>query len=168
MHLITIAMHAVAPGELNGLPDAETNVLLFFSDGTSCEGYYDGDHPDQPGVPFFRDAEGDALDGDVIGWADMPSGRNGGAPEVHRAFAIADHAMFELLISEGVPGDSPAPDTTVFGLVAEDGQEVTTLAAASPELRDAIEWLRDRGYVELGTDGGGEFVQVIRRPGEDS
>lgn len=75
MHLITIALHAVAPGEPNGLPDAETNVLLFLSDGTSCEGYYDGDHPDEPGLPFFRDVEGDPLDRDVvIGWADMPKG----------------------------------------------------------------------------------------------
>lgn len=165
MHLVTIRMHAVAPGELNGLPDAETHVLLFFTDGSSCEGYYDGDHPDEPGVPFFRDAEGDALEGAVIGWADMPSGRDTEVPEVRRAFEIADETMFSLLITEGVPDD--AIDTTVIGLCNEQCQEVTSLAEASAAMREAYEWLEPRGYVELGSDGNGEFINVIRRPGED-
>lgn len=169
MHLITITLHSIAPGEPKGLPDAETNVLLFLSDGTSCEGYYDGDHPDEPGLPFFRDVEGDPLDRDVvIGWADMPSGRNGGAPEVHRAFEIADEAMFELLISEGVPGDSPASDATCIGFTDESCQEVTKLAQASPAMREAFEWLAPRGYVGLGIDSEGEHIVVVRRPGEDT
>lgn len=168
MHLITIAMHAVAPGEPNGLPDAETNVLLFLSDGTSCEGYYDGDHPEEPGLPFFRDVEGDPLDRDVvIGWADMPSGRNGGAPEVHRAFEIADQAMFELLLSEGALHGNGA-DSTVIGFTNEKSTEVMALAEASEAMREAFDWLKDRGYVELDRDGNGEFVSVIRRPGEDA
>lgn len=168
MHLITITMHSVSPGEPNGLPDAETNVLLFLSDGTSCEGYYDGDHSDEPGLPFFRDVEGDALDRDVvIGWADMPSGRAGAAPEVDRAFDIADEAMYEILVAEGVPYDSPATDATAFGLVDEACQEVTALADASPALRKAFDWLKGRGYVELGSDSSGEYINVIRRPGEE-
>lgn len=80
MHLITIAMHAIAPGEPNGLPDAETNVLLFLSDGTSCEGFLDGvweQFEDKP--PLFRDVCADPLDRDVVThWADMPKGPRGG------------------------------------------------------------------------------------------
>ena len=167
MHLITITLHSISPGEAKGLPDAETNVLLFLADGTSCEGYYDGDHPDEPGLPFFRDVEGDPLDRDVvIGWADMPSGRAEESPEMRRAFEIADEAMFELLVSEGVPDD--AIDTTVIGLCNESSQEVFRLAEASAAMREAFEWLEPRGYVELGTDGQGEFINVLRRPGEST
>lgn len=169
MHLITITLHSISPGEPKGLPDAETNVLLFLTDGSSCEGYYDGDHPDEQGLPFFRDVEGDPLDRDVvIGWSDMPSGRAGASPEVDRAFEIADEAMFELLISEGAPGDAPASDATVIGLTDANCQEVGKLAQASAAMREAFEWLEPRGYVELGADTAGEFVQVVRRPGEDS
>ena len=168
MHLITIRMHAVAPGELNGLPDADTNVLLFLTDGTSCEGYYDGDHPDEPGLPFFRDVEGDPLDRDVvIGWSDLPSGRNTEAPEVRRAFEIADEAMFELLLAHGMLHGNGV-DSTVIGFTDEASAEVMTLAEASAAMREAFEWLHPRGYVELDRDGEGEFVSVIRRPGEDT
>lgn len=84
--------------------------------------------------------------------------------QIARAFEIADEAMFELLESEGVPGDE---HRTVFGFVDEGCQEVTSLAEASTALRETFEWLRQRGYVELGSDGNGEFVNVVRRPGED-
>jgi len=84
--------------------------------------------------------------------------------QIAHAFEIADEAMYELLESEGVPGDE---HRTVFGLVDETCQEVAALAEASPALREAFEWLRDRGYVELGSDKDGEFINVIRRPGED-
>jgi hypothetical protein len=33
-------------------------------------------------------------------------------------------------------------------------------------MQDAFDWLKERGYVELGVDGDGEFAQVVRRPGE--
>lgn len=85
-----------------------------------------------------------------------------------RAFQIADEAMYELLIAEGVPGDSPAIDATVFGLVDENCQEVTALADASAAMREAFDWLKERGYVELGSDSSGEFINVRRRPGEDA
>lgn len=84
--------------------------------------------------------------------------------QIGRAFEIADQAMFELLNSEGVPGDE---HRTVFGFVDESCQEVASLAEASPAMRKAFEWLRERGYVELGEDKDGECVNVSRRPGEE-
>lgn len=88
------------------------------------------------------------------------------APEqIARAFQIADEAMFEILISEGLPDDFI--DTTMIVLCNDQAQEVTSLAEASAALREAYEWLQPRGYVELGTDGQGEFLNVVRRPGED-
>jgi len=90
----------------------------------------------------------------------------GAPPQVHRAFAIADEAMYELLLSEGVPIDGSPSDATVFGFTDESSQEVTKKAEASPAMLDAFDWLKERGYVELGSDGEGEFVQVVRRPGE--
>jgi hypothetical protein len=87
--------------------------------------------------------------------------------QIARAFAIADEAMFELLLSEGVPGDAPASDATCIGLTDEASQEVCSLCDASTAMREAFDWLRSRGYVELGTDTEGEFINVIRRPGEE-
>jgi hypothetical protein len=86
---------------------------------------------------------------------------------IARAFAIADEAMFELLLSEGVPGDNPASDATCIGFTNEASQEVRSLCDASTAMREAFDWLRPRGYVQLGTDTEGEFINVIRRPGED-
>lgn len=80
-----------------------------------------------------------------------------------RAFAIADEAMFELLMSEGC---LTSIDDTDIGFCNEECEEVSSLAAASAALRETFEWLRERGYVELGRDGDGEFVNVVRRPGE--
>lgn len=80
-----------------------------------------------------------------------------------RAFEIADEAMFCALDSYGVIGDDAA---TVYGLADENGHEVTQLSAACPELREAIEWLRDRDYVTVDTDDAGEHVNVHKRPGE--
>lgn len=86
--------------------------------------------------------------------------------QIARAFAIADEAMYELLLCEGVPYDSPATDATAFGMTDEDCHKVAELAKASTAMREAFEWLRDRGYVELASDKGGEFVTVLRRPGD--
>jgi hypothetical protein len=90
--------------------------------------------------------------------------------QIARAFEIADEAMFELLHSEGMPLADPGAevDALVIGLVDENCMEVTKLAQASQALRDAFEWLQQRGYVELGSDTDGEYVQVLRRPGEDT
>lgn len=86
------------------------------------------------------------------------------AEQIARAFEIADEAMFELLLSEGC---ITSLDDVVVGFTDEGCQEVSSLADASTAMREAFEWLRQRGYVELGADGSGEFVNVIRRPGED-
>jgi hypothetical protein len=58
-----------------GLPDAEANVLLLLSDGSTCEGFYDGTEDD--GRVVWRDVTADELDdGAVRAWADMPEGLN--------------------------------------------------------------------------------------------
>ncbi len=85
--------------------------------------------------------------------------------QIARAFQIADEAMFELLVSEGVPYDSPAQDATCIGFTDEGCQEVCALADASAAMREAFEWLQPRGYVEIANDKDGEFVRVLRRPG---
>ncbi len=84
--------------------------------------------------------------------------------QIERAFAIADEAMFELLFSEGC---IDSIDDVVIGLCDEKCQEVSSLADASTAMQEAFDWLRQRGYVELGTDKDGEFINVIRRLGDD-
>jgi hypothetical protein len=44
---------------------------------------------------------------------------------------------------------------------------VTKLAEASEAIREAVDWLVRRGYVNVASDSSGEFVVVLRRPGED-
>lgn len=85
--------------------------------------------------------------------------------QIARAFAIADEAMFELLLTEGIPDD--IPDTTCIAMCDEKCQEVRALAEASAATQEAFEWLQERGYVELATDPQGEHILVVRRPGED-
>jgi hypothetical protein len=93
---------------------------------------------------------------------------NSSTPEqIARAFAIADQAMFETIRDEGVPIDGSPSDATTFGFTDECYHEVSALGDASPALREAFEWLRPRGYVELGQDKDGEFINVVRRPGEE-
>lgn len=84
-----------------------------------------------------------------------------------RAFEIADEAMFELLLAHGALHGNGV-DSTVIGFTDEAAAEVMSLAEASEAMRGAFEWLKDRGYVELDRDGNGEFISVIRRPGEDT
>jgi len=85
--------------------------------------------------------------------------------QIARAFEIADEAMFELLLSEGALSDGI--DSTVIGFVDESCNEVPKLEQACLAIREAFDWLRPRGYVELGKDQDGEFINVIRRPGEE-
>jgi hypothetical protein len=79
--------------------------------------------------------------------------------QIARAFAIADQVMFELLECEC--------------LQCKDGklrflQSTLDLEAHNcPGLREAFEWLQPRGYVELGQDEHGEYINVIRRPAEE-
>ena len=84
--------------------------------------------------------------------------------EHERACAIADEAMFELLECECVAQDE---SRTVLGLSGETQGEVTALADASEAIREAFAWLQPRGYVQLSKDGIGEYIDVLRRPGED-
>ena len=84
--------------------------------------------------------------------------------QIARAFQIADEAMYEILLSEGCIASI---DDTEIGFCNNLCQEVATLSDASPSLREAFDWLKARGYVELGSDADGEFVQVVRRPRED-
>lgn len=46
-------------------PDVDTNVLLFLSDGSTCEGFLDDE--------TWRDVTADPIeDAEVVGWAPMP------------------------------------------------------------------------------------------------
>lgn len=89
MHLLTtpITWHPVS----EGLPDAETNVLLGLRDRTSCEGFYDGHEDD--GTPIFRDVCADQLDRDVVVyWANMPDA----PPEPDSAAPLCSNCDTEL------------------------------------------------------------------------
>lgn len=78
-----------------------------------------------------------------------------------RAFKIADEAMFEMLKAHCVAGDE-----TQFGLVDDGQQEVRSLAEASDPIQEAVEWLKTRGFVAVESDANGEFISVLKRPGE--
>lgn len=84
---------------------------------------------------------------------------------MQRALDIADRAMFSLLESEAVAHDD---FRTVLGLTNEAQQEVACLAEASEALQEAVAWLLERGYVEMAEDPSGQYVNVVRRPGEDA
>lgn len=67
-----------------------------------------------------------------------------------RAFEIADEAMFDALNSYASPITS---DGLVWALVSDyPGVVVHKLAEACPELREAVEWLRDREFVQVASD----------------
>lgn len=78
---------------------------------------------------------------------------------VNRAVEIADDAMFVQLRSYGWRRGNevfeewyrfpPSPDSSC-------GQEV----------KEAVEWLLPRGYLEVGSDEHGQFVKVIRQLGD--
>lgn len=84
--------------------------------------------------------------------------------ESSRALKIADEAMFNVLSSNCVPGDH---HRTVLGLVDIFGCEVNKLEEADPQIREAFEWLRLRGHVQLANDGLGDHIVVMRRLGEE-
>lgn len=54
-----------------GLPDAETNVLLYAEHAGTLEGFLDGE--DDAGAPIWRDVTALQVAG-VTHWADMPAG----------------------------------------------------------------------------------------------
>ena len=80
-----------------------------------------------------------------------------------RALRIADSSMFALLETETVAHNSG----TVLGLTNEAQQEVASLPEASEAMQEAVAWLMERGYVEMAEDPSGQYVNVLRRPGED-
>jgi hypothetical protein len=84
--------------------------------------------------------------------------------QIARAFAIADEAMFtrfERYTRCKAPGDYN--NLVPLSALHTD----CTLVEAPMKLREAFEWLRQREYVELGQDKDGEFIHVLRRPGEE-
>ena len=77
------------------------------------------------------------------------------------AFAIADEAMYELLVTECVritDGD--------LGLCGVFSSEVPNIGEASEAIRDALNWLEPRGYVELLSDSTGDFIRVLKVPAQ--
>ena len=63
--------------------------------------------------------------------------------------------------------DGGAQFRTVLGLTNEAQQEVASLPEASEAMQEAVAWLMERGYVEMAEDPSGQYVNVLRRPGED-
>lgn len=82
---------------------------------------------------------------------------------IERAFEIADTMMFALMEAETLSWDEYG---NMRGLCNSDGAEVDSLAEASDAIRDAVEWLLPRGYVEVGCDADGEYIFVVKRPVE--
>lgn len=77
-----------------------------------------------------------------------------------RAFAIADEAMLCMIQSEC---SLSLEDPDYVGLVGDDGCEVTQLCDASTAIREAFDWLSQRGLAELRTDEHGEFIVLKER-----
>ncbi len=80
-----------------------------------------------------------------------------------RAFAIADRAMFEVLRTETVAIDD---FECTLAITNAEGQPVHSIELASAELREAVAWLQQRHYIQLSSDGLGQYIDVNRRPGE--
>jgi hypothetical protein len=74
-----------------------------------------------------------------------------------RAFEIADTCMLAQLESHALRAGGH-PEAPLFGLVDDDGREVTTLLEASPSIVEAVEWLRERGLAEVIENEHGEAV----------
>jgi len=53
---------------------------------------------------------------------------------------------------------------SVLGLTDEACGEVSSMAEASVAIQQAFLWLSMRGYVQLGSDGAGEHMVVLKRP----
>lgn len=77
--------------------------------------------------------------------------------EVKRAVSIADDCMTDQLASYGVPIDVA---TMLYGMADDSGHEAKTLAEAGACMREATQWLIDRGLAVLQTEDDG--LQVVR------
>lgn len=76
---------------------------------------------------------------------------------IGRAFHMADESALDMLDCNSVPLDD---DCTRFGMTDNQCREVRTLAEASPLLREAVQWLIDRGLARLVDEVAGEVVIV--------
>lgn len=84
-----------------------------------------------------------------------------------RAVELADRLMIMQLEGLAVPiEDSEAPSTEglpqacSFGLCDKDQAEVSCLADADPAIREAFEWLSQRGLAVLREDEWGQFIAL--------
>lgn len=71
-----------------------------------------------------------------------------------RAVAIAD----EMMIAEIDCSLVPLEVDGTYGLVNGVGVEVSAIEDVSPGVRQAFEWLRDRGIARLDQDAIGTFI----------
>lgn len=71
--------------------------------------------------------------------------------------------MFEVLRTETVAIDD---FEATLALTNAEGLPVDSIDLASEELREAVTWLQQRHYIQLASDGLGQYIDVNRRPGE--
>lgn len=86
------------------------------------------------------------------------SGRTEGL--IERAFEIADEAMVELLIGHGVPSGSLDQDPLRVLAVKSDSAPATSLEEAEPAIKEAFQWLSDRGFASLSRTGPNLWIEV--------
>jgi hypothetical protein len=75
-----------------------------------------------------------------------------------RAVEIADEQMLALLRDSSV---RKTAEVDAYGLCDENGQEVTSLEAASDAIREAYDWLSARNLVALRGDAHGEYIVYL-------
>lgn len=76
-----------------------------------------------------------------------------------RAVAIADECMRSDVECHGVPIRN-----RTYGLSDDKGAEVKTLGQAGALLREAFQWLLDRGLAHLESDEAGEVIVLTPLP----
>lgn len=107
-----------------GLPDVESTVLLFLSDGHTCEGYYDGTH--------WRDSTAWPIEGATVqAWAHLPTMKT---LQAAPALAADLMAAAEYLRMDGATLDS-AEALRLAGVLA---QLAGRQAAVAPPTADRI------------------------------
>lgn len=79
-----------------------------------------------------------------------------------RAWEIADEAMLNSLHEEGIlDGDLDRID-----FADGDYMPASDIESCGTRLREAIDWLLARGYIEIAEDEYGKFVRVVAEPGD--
>lgn len=84
-----------------------------------------------------------------------------------RAFRIADECMLAQLECHTVRihldhATGATSARSRFGLCDDNGLEVGSLALADTAIKEAFEWLKQRGMASLGRDAQGEFIEVVK------